>query len=150
MDEYEYIVVVNIHLAYNLSSFFLLNIYNVYIVNTRSFVLKIKHTSSKLWHVLLLGKLVGTIRKKISIPCFGVIVIASIGSTFYQIRLTFNDIIRLQYAHILWNFLDLFSTIFQWIDIQFFLNWNVLPRFREHSQKSLYLRMRASLRARYL
>ena len=58
-------LVVNIHLAYNLSSFFLLNIYNVYIVNTRSFVLKIKHTSSKLWHVLLLGKLVGTIRKKI-------------------------------------------------------------------------------------
>ena len=72
MDEYEYIVVVNIHLAYNLSSFFLLNIYNVYIVNTRSFVLKIKHTSSKLWHVLLLGKLVGTIRKFFTVFCFGV------------------------------------------------------------------------------
>ena len=70
MDEYEYIVVVNIHLAYNLSSFFLLNMYNVYIVNTRSFVLKIKHTSSKLWHVLLLGKFVGTIRKYFTMPCF--------------------------------------------------------------------------------
>ena len=72
MDEYEYIVVVNIHLAYNLSSFFLLNMYNVYIVNTRSFVLKIKHTSSKLWHTLLLGKLVGTIRKMFTVFCFGV------------------------------------------------------------------------------
>ena len=70
MDEYEYIVVVNIHLAYNLSSFFLLNMYNVYIVNTRSFVLKIKHTSSKLWHVLLLGKFVGTIRKYFTMQCF--------------------------------------------------------------------------------